>query len=149
MATGDHGLQNLILRITIGFTLGRQFGHRMWRFRARLLLDGAVSDFHCDVDIAARAFDVVGIEHFGIPPFQKMAFATRFTVVKALPCILYKGQSLFSGGVVYFGWLHIVIWLNDCHFYHTILFVLKDAVGFFNIHNVVIIYLIAPPLPKG
>ena len=104
----------------------------MWRFCARLLLDGAVSDFHCDVDIAASAFDVVGIEHFGIPPFQKMAFATRFTVVKALPCILDKGQPLFPGGVVYFGWLHIVIKLNDCHFYHTIQFVLKDAVGLFD-----------------
>ena len=36
-----------------------------------------------------------------------------------------------------------------CHLNHTIQLVLKDAVGFFNLHKDVIIYLIAPPLPKG
>ena len=61
-----------------------------------------------------------------------MAFATRFTVVKALPCILDKGQSLFPGGVVYFGWLHIVVKLNDGHFDYPIQFVLKDAVSLFD-----------------
>ena len=101
-------------------------------FYTRLPSDGAVSDLHCDINIAPFPFDIVGIEHFGIPPFQKMAFATRFTVVKALPCILDKGQPLFPSGVVYFGWLHIVVWLNDCHFYHTVQFVLKDAVGLFD-----------------
>ena len=42
-----------------------------------------------------------------------------------------------------------VLFVHYRHLYHPIPFILEVAIGFFNIHNVVIIYLIAPPLPKG
>ena len=50
-----------------------------------------------NIDIAAPAFDVVGIQDFCILPFQNTAFATHFTVVQAFPGIDYICLPFFTG----------------------------------------------------
>ena len=50
--------------------------------------------------------DVVGIEYFGIPTLQDAALAKRLAIVQAFPGFEDIGQSLFSGGVIYFRWSH-------------------------------------------
>ena len=56
-------------------------------------------NLQCNVNITALAFDVVGIERFGIPASEDTAFATRLTIVQAFPGIDHIGLTLFFGGV--------------------------------------------------
>ena len=74
--------------------------------------------------------NVVGIEYFGIPTLQDVALAKRLAIVQAFPGFEDIGQSLFSGGVIYFRWSHNAIKLYNRHLNHPIQFVLEDAVGF-------------------
>ena len=89
-----------------------------------------ISNLQCDIHITPLAFDVVGIEHFGIPTFQDAALATRLAIVQAFPSLLHIDQSLFSGGVIYFRWSHNAIKLYNRHLNHPVQFVFEDTVGF-------------------
>ena len=60
-----------------------------------------VSNLQSYIHIAPLAFNVVGIEHFGIPTFQDTALATSLTIVQAFPCFEYIGESFFWDGIIY------------------------------------------------
>ena len=59
-----------------------------------------------NVHIAPFAFDVAGIEGFGVTAFQDMALATNLTIMQAFPGIEDIGLTLFLGGTFYLRWLH-------------------------------------------
>ena len=63
-------------------------------------------NLQCYVNITALAFDVVGIERFGIPASEDAAFATLVATVQAFPGFQDIGPPLFFGGVVNIRCLH-------------------------------------------
>jgi hypothetical protein len=65
-----------------------------------------VTNFQSDIHITPLAFDVVGIERFGIPAFQDAALATLVATMQAFPGFKDIGLSFFFGGVFCWGRLH-------------------------------------------
>lgn len=59
-----------------------------------------------DIDVAALAFDVVGIQGFGIPTSEDTALAACLAIVQAFPDIEDIGLALFLGGGFYLWRLH-------------------------------------------
>ena len=68
-----------------------------------------IPNLQSNVHITPLAFDVVGIEHFGIPTFEDVALAARFAVVQAFPGFEDIGLALFAGGVIYLWRLHTIL----------------------------------------
>ena len=68
-----------------------------------------VPNLQSNIHITPFAFDVFGIQRFGIPTFQDAALATRLTIVQAFPGIEDIGLTLFFGGVFYPWRLHTIL----------------------------------------
>lgn len=66
----------------------------------------AIPYLQSDVHIAAFAFDVGGIEGFGVTAFENMTLATNLTIMQAFPGFLNIGSPFFLGGVVNLRRLH-------------------------------------------
>ena len=69
----------------------------------------AIPNLQSNFHITSFAFDVVGIERFGIAPFEDTAFAALVATMQAAPGIEHIGLALFAGGVIYFGSLHTIL----------------------------------------
>jgi len=111
----------------------------MSRKKQELSSVAPVPNLQRNIHIRPLAFDVVGIEHFGIPTFQDAALATRLAVVQAFPGFQDIGQSLFSGGVVYLRGLHGFFKLRIC---------LNFTVNMFFVDFSVYLRLFLAPLPS-
>ena len=74
-----------------------------------LLSQGTIPNLQCNIHITSFAFDVVGIERFGIAPFEDTTLAALVATMQAAPGIEHIGLALFAGGVIYFGSLHTIL----------------------------------------
>ncbi|MBO7230909.1 MAG: hypothetical protein J6V20_05815 [Bacteroidaceae bacterium] len=62
-----------------------------------LLSQGTIPNLQCNINVTPLAFNVVGVECFGISSFEDAAFAACFAIVQALPCLKHISTSFFFG----------------------------------------------------